>query len=135
MGLYNILFGEHPMSRYLMAMLNLKRVDVGRYRDCYITKWGGETEADKTLRIAAFTRNGGGNRDDYQHVTEALQAHPNYVTDFDDDFDCTYATYIFDVPEEYKEMVEFLSKEMVDDPPPMEKFMVLIKKLQEKGEM
>lgn len=126
MSLYNMLFGESPLSDILLKMLGLTRADTGRFRDCYITKWGGPSEGDKTPRIAIYTRNGGGNREDYQHVTDALQAHPNYLDDFDDDFDCTYATYIFSVPEKYKELVDAFEVEYTT---PQEKFLKLIEEL------
>jgi hypothetical protein len=32
-----MIFGENPLSRVLLAMLNLKMEDTGRYRDCYIS--------------------------------------------------------------------------------------------------
>lgn len=123
MSMYNMLFGESPLSDILLKMLGLTRADTGRFRDCYITKWGGPSEGDKTLRIAIYTRNGGGNREDYQHVTDALRAHPNYLDDFDD---CTYATYIFSVPEKYKELVDSFEVEYAT---PQEKFLKLIEEL------
>lgn len=86
MSLYNMIHGVNPMSDLLLASLGLTRGDVGRFRDCY---WNGE-------HICVYTRNGGGNREDYDDVFTVLQAHPNYVRDEDDDFDSTYATIYFD---------------------------------------
>jgi hypothetical protein len=94
--MYNMLFGRNPLSPLWLTMLGLTTDDVGRFRDCFIQK----TDAGD-LRIVIYTRNGGGNRDDYAEVTEKLQAHKDYVTDFDDDFDCTYASYVFKVPEKF----------------------------------
>jgi len=62
-----------------------------------------------------YTRNGGGNRDHWDDdrepgidcdctgciATYRLPAHGLYISDADDDFDCTYATFYFDVPEKY----------------------------------
>lgn len=114
MSLYNMLFGRNPASRLLLAMLDLTEGDVGRFRDCYLVR--GDPRADESerkptddLRIVIYTRNGGGNRDDYVAVTEALQAKPSYITDYDDDFDCTYASYEFKVPEKFKATAEELA--------------------------
>ncbi len=111
MSLYNLVHGENPFSSVLLAMLGITRNDVPRYRDCF---WTGE-------HIAIHTRTGGGNRDSYDspesrreaypeiYDTEEavnagpfnrdLQALPTYVRDEDDDFDSTYATFYFTVPE------------------------------------
>jgi hypothetical protein len=101
MSMYAMLFGRNPLAQVYLAMLGLSPDDVGRFRDCFLQKEDGEEP-----RIVVYTRNGGGNRDDYAGTTESLQAHPEYVTDFDDDFDCTYASYVFKVPETFKEHIE-----------------------------
>lgn len=88
MGLYNMIFGTNPLSDLLLATLGLTRNDVGRFRDTYIAN--GE--------IAVYTRNGGGNREDYM---PDFSKHPCYLRDEDDDYDCTYATIYFSYPAEY----------------------------------
>lgn len=35
-----------------------------------------------------------------------LPTHPNYMRDYDDDFDCTYAYIVFSVPEKYKDLCQ-----------------------------
>ena len=140
MSLYNMLFGRNPASRLLLAMLNLTEGDVGRFRDCHLQRGdrleeGQEPAADAPLRICVYTRNGGGNRDDYEAVTEALRALPEYVTDFDDDFDCTYASYIFKVPEKFQATAEELAGLGAEsDVSPGARFKSLLDKLQ-KGDM
>lgn len=52
--------------------------------------------------IQVYTRVGGNNRGE-GYGEEELEAHPNFVATFDDDFDSTYGTYVFDIPEEWKE--------------------------------
>ena len=99
MSLYNMLFGSNPHADALLGILGLDRGDVGRFRDCFLTEDG---------RIAVYTRNGGGNREEYQHVFDSLSSHPQHISDSDDDFDCTYATIWFSVPDEAKALVEFL---------------------------
>ncbi len=144
MSLYNMLFGRNPASQLLLAMLDLSEGDVGRFRDCYLTRGtrsereeAGEDEeklkalAKSDLRIVIYTRNGGGNRESYEAETERLQGLPTYETDYDDDFDCTYASYEFKVPEAFKATAEELTT-LGAEPgvSPMEKFKKLIENMQ-----
>jgi hypothetical protein len=72
----------------------------GRFRDIYLNE-------DATL-ITLYTRNGGGNRDEYFWVFDILRKHPQYVRNWDDDFDCTYAYIEFKVPPEAQELCKKL---------------------------
>lgn len=104
MGLYNMVFGESQDAGELLSLLGLNDSDFYRYRDCYLTE---------DNQIAVYTRGGGGNREcwsddckDYIHndgcvitIQENNQLHPLYLSDKDDAFDCTYATFFFRVPE------------------------------------
>lgn len=112
MSLYNMLFGQNGASEALLSMLGLSVNDVGRFRDCYLVR-GTERpygdEEDKDLRIVVYTRNGGGNREEYEEVTSALQAHAEYLCDYDNDHDCTYASYEFRVPPQFKEQAEAMA--------------------------
>jgi len=117
MSMYNMIFGENSDSETLLKFLGLERDDFYRYRDCYLDEQG---------RIAVYTRAGGGNRecycwpdelenskeelyideDGFEHLSdckvvkfEALRKHPLYLFDRDDNYDTTYATYYFQVPE------------------------------------
>lgn len=97
-GMYNAVIGDgQEMERaFVMArVLGLKRRDFGRLRDAWA-----EITDEGELQLAFYTRNGGGNRADYAEVTAALQASPFYLSDADDTFDSTYATYRFSWPEE-----------------------------------
>jgi hypothetical protein len=91
MSLYNLIFGKNPISSILLAIIGLKECDVERFRDCFL----GDNE------IQVYTRTGGGNRSDYKNL--ALIKNKYYKSDEDDDFDCTYATYYFNIPEEIKD--------------------------------
>lgn len=117
MSLYNMLFGQNPYSKILLAILNLDEAACGRFRDCYPSEDG--------TQIHVYTRNGGGNREQYQDTIDELSKHPMYVTDFDDDYDCTYATITFRVPDEAKDLVAKIA-DQTDTTPPMEKFSKLI---------
>jgi hypothetical protein len=127
MSLYNMLFGRNPASTLLLAMLDLTPEMVGRFRDCYLSR-DAET---KELVIVIYTRNGGGNREAYEEVTNALQALPTYINDADDDFDSTYASYFFKVPEKFKATAEELAALGAESAEsPMDKFKTLIQNLQ-----
>ena len=95
-GLYNLLFGYNQACILLAPMLTDENPQsfFPRFRDCHI---GEDNES-----IEIFTRVGGGNREDYDDAIETLRAMPTYVEDYDDDFDCTYATFVFGVPDEWR---------------------------------
>lgn len=123
MSFYNVLFGVNSMAPVLLKILDIDQKngiwESGRFRDIYLNRDGTE--------IILYTRNGGGNRNcmettDYSTEKERESAdsenckcpacimnynipkHPNYVKDYDDDFDDTYAYIVFNVPEKYKEL-------------------------------
>lgn len=83
MSLYNALFGENSESHVLLGMIGVNKEYFDRYRDVELIEDG------KKIRV--FTRLGGGNREDYQETWDKIQSHKLYITDYDDDFDCTYA--------------------------------------------
>ena len=99
-GLYNMLAGWNPACVWLAPMLTDENPQsfFPRFRDCWLGD-GGDT-------IEVFTRVGGGNRDDYYEEIESLCEMPTYVCDYDDDFDCTYATFVFGVPKEWEDDFE-----------------------------
>ena len=91
MSLYAMVHGEMPYGPALVALLNDRQpFNVGRYRDAWV-----EHEGD-TLLIRVHTRNGGGNREDYDDGS--MSEHPWYVRDADGDFDNTYADWWFAPP-------------------------------------
>ena len=91
-GFYNMINGYNPACVLVMPMLGRKQEDYPRFRDCFVT----EDE-----NIAIFTRAGGNNRN-CGLGEEELYKDPNYIRTYDDDFDNTYATYEFRVPEKWK---------------------------------
>jgi len=102
MILYNIINeiinGIDPATIFILPMLGEKHPsEYPRFRDCFV-------EDDE---IHVFTRVGGGNRN-CGYGEEELREHPNYLREFDDDFDDTYATYVFSVPDEFKEDFELV---------------------------
>lgn len=100
--MYNMLFGENDVAGILLSILGKTREDFGRFRDAYLSEDG--------HRIIVYTRCGGGNREGYPEVFEAMSAHPQFITDYDDEFDCTYCSFEFSVPQEFLLTCEGLAK-------------------------
>lgn len=92
---------ENAWHEFKEKLLQVKFYPSGRFRDIHLNETG-----DK---ITMHTRNGGGNRDAYQYVFDLLRRHPNYLSDKDDDFDCTYANIKFSVPAEYQELCKAMA--------------------------
>lgn len=122
MSLYNLIFGKNELAPLLLFILDIdqpdEKWDSGRFRDICLNEDG--------TRIILYTRNGGGNREhwDFSYakhkegedcpcpgciISYKLPKHPNYIRDYDDDFDSTYACVEFEVPEQFKEIAENLA--------------------------
>lgn len=124
MSLYNQLFGTNPVAGILLHVVGLNMKEVGRFRDVTL-----KMDFDRGLQIAVFTRMGGGNRESYSQEINFLQRHKGYVSDYDDEYDGTYATFMFDIPENHAELCENLSKK-AGTGQPMEKFKKMLEDLQ-----
>ncbi len=147
MNMYNLLFGQNPMSGVLLSILGIE--DVPRFRDAFL-----DTSEDET-RIAIYTRTGGGNRDFYECEERCRDNYPEhfnggapepngpwncdlrdvegFIYDADDDFDSTYATFYYRVPDEAQPLVVTLSDIGANpDQTPAERFAALISDLQNK---
>lgn len=99
MRLYNLMNGVNAMSVFLIPMLGEKHPDdYPRFRDVFTSD---EEHPQYDNHIHLYTRVGGNNRNQDYGETELIK-HPNFVTTYDDDFDDTYGTYIFSIPEEWK---------------------------------
>lgn len=119
MSLYNMLNGHNSNAdKYQKWVdLDLNEWNVGRYRNTclllgrenleYVTP-----EPTDELCVGIYTRNGGGNRENYQEVLDELKNHPLHVCDYDDDFDNTYATILFRIPEKHLEKARKVYYEM-----------------------
>jgi len=122
MGLYNMLFGQNPLSPAVLGLVDLDQQAVGRFRDCWVERRAGG------YVVCVYTRNGGGNRDHYSDTQAAgttctctgciatyrLPAHPLYLGDDDEEDDQTYATFEFRVPKEREGLAEGLVTEPED---------------------
>lgn len=91
MSLYNMVNGFNPACVYILPMLGRKSEEYPRFRDCFV----------KDGMIAIYTRVGGYNRNE-GFGEEELYKDPLFVDTYDDDFDSTYGTYLFKVPEKWK---------------------------------
>lgn len=94
--MYNMAFGPTEQKIPAIAVCGIDPEKIGRYRDVWMERDG---ESEDSLIIAVYTRNGGGNREDYAEQIAYMQGHPQYVEDSDDSFDSTYATFRFRVRE------------------------------------
>lgn len=124
MSLYNLLFGVNQDADELLKMLDLAQEDFGRFRDAYLNENG--------TNIIVYTRCGGGNRDYYEEVFSKMEKHPEYVTNYDDDFDCTYAYFVFNVPEKFKKQAKLMS-DKVKPKSIHEKFQEAVEDMDKKG--
>jgi len=88
-------FKETNIVQAALQILGLTRESFGRFRNVFITEG----------MIAVYTRCGGGNRESYGEMFNRMREHPLYLRDRDDDFDCTYATIFFSIPEKYEKML------------------------------
>ena len=94
MSMYEMVFGDGDAGIGWLGALGFSHTtDVGRYRSAWLEQPVGEEP-----RIAVYTRNGGGNRDEYSSVFAELAQHEHYLSDRDDEFDSTYATIYFSLP-------------------------------------
>lgn len=106
MSLYNMLFGVNPDSDTLMGILGKSASDFGRFRNVYM----------ENGYIVVHTRNGGGNREEYEYVFDEMQLHPWYSHDADCEFDSTYADIYFEVPNEIAKSTDMQTLEAGTNP-------------------
>lgn len=92
MSFYNALCGFSNACIWVMPMLGRKQEEWPRFRDCFVNN-------DNNIEI--YTRVGGNNRNQ-GYGEEKLYEDPNFLETYDDDFDNTYATYVFKVPDRWK---------------------------------
>ena len=104
MSLYNLLNGYNIACVIILPMLGRKQEEYPRFRDCFV-------EDDK---IAVYTRVGGNNRN-CGFGEEVLYSDPNFVTTYDDEFDSTYATYLFKVPDKWKKDFDAILEDRLKD--------------------
>lgn len=102
-GLYNLVNGYNPSCILILPMLGRSSSEYPRFRDCFVSTENGKEYID------VYTRVGGGNRN-CGYGEEKLYEDENFVITFDDDFDNTYGTYRFNVPEKWKKDFDLIVK-------------------------
>jgi hypothetical protein len=100
MSLYNMINGANPATFFILPMLGKHPDEYPRYRDCFMSD---EEHPEYDDHIHIYTRTGGGNREFYESENDSMTEMPEFVTDYDDSFDSTYASWIFRVPEKWLE--------------------------------
>jgi hypothetical protein len=127
MSLYNMINGVDPATFFILPMLGEKHPDnYPRFRDCFVGELSNsdendqfgipQKETDTTKKvISVYTRIGGGNREDYENQIKELRSHPNYIRDYDDDFDSTFATFQFSVPKEFESDYDLILKNKLSE--------------------
>ena len=100
MSLYNMVHGVTQATFFILPMLGKHPDEYPRFRDCF-TSDGQHPEYNNHIHI--YTRTGGGNREGYVEENNMMRDMTEYVTDFDDGFDSTFASWIFKIPERWKE--------------------------------
>ncbi len=119
-GLYNVINGVQPSTWFILPMLGKHPDEYPRFRDCFVGKMWRNKEKDeygipvwhhgKEQLISVYTRVGGNNRPDYQKEIEIMKKMSEYVEDFDDDFDNTFAIFVFRVPDKFKKDFDYITK-------------------------
>jgi len=110
MSLYNMLFGINEEMPVLLGMIGVNTEYFDRFRDVDLIEDG--------TKIRVMTRLGGGNREYYEETWAKIRSHELYITDYDDDFDCTYAFIEYNIPEKFKITAKKMFK---GEPIPFEK--------------
>lgn len=111
MSLYNMINGVQSATFFVLPMLGKHPDEYPRFRDCFIGKQYTDEEVDQfgipkhkhgeEKLISVYTRVGGNNRESYEEQIEEMRKHPEFVEDYDDNFDNTFATFVFKVPEKF----------------------------------
>ena len=103
MSLYNQLFGVNEDAPILLGMISVNMQYFERFRDVFLANEG------RIIRV--YTRLGGNNREEYKETWEKIRKHDNYICDFDDGFDETYAYIEFSVPDKFQQTAKMMFKE------------------------
>ena len=112
MSLYNEINGVNQATFFILPMLGKHPDEYPRFRDCFIGRLENADDNDQfgipkkkvsdEKVISVYTRVGGGNRGSYEDQIEEMRNMRGYLEDYDDDFDSTFATFVFNVPEKWE---------------------------------
>ncbi len=99
MSLYNQIHGVNQAAFWFLPMLGKHPDEYPRFRDCFTSD---EAHPEYNDHIHVFTRTGGGNRDHYDEGNQMMKSMDGFVTDFDDSFDKTFASWVFKISAKWK---------------------------------
>jgi len=114
MSFYNLYHNVNPTTFIILPMLGKHPDDYPRFRDSFIYKHEfiisedgfpkmTVTNPDEIpSKIYILLRVGRGNRETYQNEIQELRSIKEYIEDFDDNFDNTYAMFVFNIPDKFK---------------------------------
>jgi hypothetical protein len=104
--------GVNQATFLILPMLGKHPEEYPRFRDCFVGALENSEEEDqfgipkkKTTDekvISVYTRTGGANRREFDEQIQAMRAMPTYIEDYDDDFDSTFAVFVFSIPEKWE---------------------------------
>jgi len=98
MSFYHAMNGVTLSVFFILPMLGKHPDEYPRFRDCFLAD---EEHPEYDNHIHIYTRTGGLNRRGYEEENIKIMTHPNYIANFDNNFDCTYATWVFSVPKKW----------------------------------
>lgn len=111
MSLYDIAVGTHPAMTVLLHALGAtdegKISLIPRLRDVYLYP--------EEIRI--LTRTGGGNRDEYAVDNEWLRSFDNFLRDWDDEYDSTYAWWAYSWPDSWRPQLQHMLETIQEEAP------------------
>lgn len=103
MALYTQLFGENKEATSILGFANLNREMFPRYRDVFL--------CDDGNNVIVYTRIGGPNRNNYKQQIKNIKQHKQFIKDYDDEYDNTYAYFKFKVLPEYLDTTKIMFDE------------------------
>jgi hypothetical protein len=92
--------GASPAVFLFLPMLGKHPDEYPRFRDCFLADPEHPDWDDGYIHV--YTRTGGGNREEYVGEIQAMRDMETFITDFDDNFDNTYASWVFKCPDRWK---------------------------------
>jgi len=98
MSMYNMLFSNNPDYKRILKSIGLEGGGPSTNSDLvYVERFRDSFYKDGIIYI--YTRLGGGNREAYKECIEKLINNKYYIKNYDDELDCTYATFEFKKPD------------------------------------
>jgi len=122
MSLYNAICGFHPYADRMLTILDLKRDDIHRFRDCHLFKRGNR------FRILVYSRVGhaGAGLEKFNAYKKRIEEHPAFVKSREDPNDPTFLCCFFDVGELYLTECQEIWEETGSLPDPIKRYQEII---------